>query len=155
MKTILIKIVIVCVVSNSIAYCEDTAIQKSANEVAKRVIADIAEPFLEYHPVIASEKRRLQGVGSSHEDFQLAEGGVHSRDLLRSYMLSNAASEKVRVAYAITVLAHKRQPLPSKGGILINGGDPVKNEQYLKDGLFLLARLAEIEKAEQAAPRNR
>jgi hypothetical protein len=119
------------------------AVEESANDVAKRVIAaPIAENKL------AREKEHPQGIGSRQEDFQLADAGDNSRNLIRAYMLSESVTEKVRIAYAITLVAQRRQPQPSLGqGFAV---DRDMNEQFLKDGLVLISRLAEIEKAEQA-----
>jgi hypothetical protein len=119
--------------------------EESPDDIAKRVIA---EPISENK--LSGEKDFPQGIGSSQEDFLLADAGDHSRDLMRDYMLGNSATEKVRIAYAITLLAKKRHPQPSIGrGVFFV--DRAKNEQYLKDGLVLVSRLAEIEKAEQAS----
>lgn len=126
--------------------------EESANDIAKRVIA---EPMSENK--LSREKEFPQGIGSRQEDFLLADAGDHSRDLMRNYMLSDSATEKVRIAYAITLLAKKRYPQPGVGKSSAFG-NPDKNEQYLKDGLALVSRLGEIEKAEggtgQAAPRH-
>ena len=117
--------------------------EESAADVAKRVIA---QPIAENK--LAGEKERPEGIGSRQEDFQLADAGDHSRDLIRTYMLSDSVTEKVRIAYAITLVAQKRHPQPSVGqGVFF--GDRDKNEQYLKDGLVLISRLRDIMKAEQ------
>ena len=62
-------------------------------------------------------------------------------------MISDAVPEKVRIAYALSVLRGKR--IPESSFRIFGNIDIKKNDGYLKDGLILAARFAEIEKAEQ------
>lgn len=128
--------------------------EESAVDIAKRVIADSSTAYTPRpaRPMGFVPKPPVR----KEEDIQLERAAEKARKEIHSYMLGEDVPEKTRIAYAITVLATKRIPdpfgLPTTATL---GGsvDVAKNDQFLRDGLVLAARLEELEKAEEAAPK--
>jgi hypothetical protein len=119
------------------------AVEESADDIAKRVIVDRSSA----HILLPTGPISYVPPRPPGED-QLAAAAIKAFDALTTYILSDAVPEKVRIAYAIRVLVGKRVPKASFHVITI---DTAINDGYLKDGLILAARFAEIEKVEQDA----
>lgn len=117
------------------------ALAETADEVARRVIADTSSAYTPVEPVLSLPPER------SPEDDRLAEAAKKSQKVVREFMLSDATPEKTRIAYAIGVLAAKRVSRGMRVSVL-GEFDTKKNDQYLIDARVLSARLAEIERAE-------
>lgn len=119
--------------------------EESAGEVAKRVIADKTSAFTPIElPAMGGVSAEVREPG----DEELANAAQKSSDVLVAYMLGDSVPEKVRIAYAIGVLASKRIPKSTK--YLFGQVDRQKNEGYIKDARILTARLAALEKDECA-----
>jgi hypothetical protein len=117
---------------------------KSANDIAKRVITDqfsIFPPIMRAS-IVTPEKPRQQ----SPQEIALEK----SKEVLRMYMISDKAPEKVRIAYAITVLADKRTPRAFN--LEEQTPDESMYKQNLEDSKALTRRLIEIEAEQVAAP---
>ena len=115
--------------------------QETGVNIAMRVIADESVAFIP----LQFEEGLMGDDPRDPQDAQLAEAASNCHNLVRKYMLGDNIPEKVRIAYAIRLLANKRMPTPvSPLGKL----DAKKNDRYLKDGLALAARLTEIAEAE-------
>ena len=147
MKSIISIFLVVSLVTVA---CAD---QESAIDIAKRVIADKSSP---YTPLDLPPASYVPAPPPRNpEDVQLETAARKSQDIVAAYWLSDAIPEKIRIAYAISVLASKRAVWSPNGKNLIIGKlDKDMVDGYLKDGLILAARLAEIEEAEQAASSN-
>lgn len=110
------------------------------NDIVKRVITDrssIFLPIMQGSVVTANEPQKQSPLEKSKEE-------------LRKYMISETVPEKVRIAYALTVLADKRTPR----AINIEGGMPIESmyNKNLEDTKVLIRRMLEIEEEQAVAP---
>lgn len=134
MKTLITICILFLAILNSPA-------EESPVEVAKRVIADKSQAFtlidLGITGVTSADRR-------DPRDDEFAIASKEAEAAMVAYMLGDSVPEMVRVAYAIRVLASKRVRTT---GFHPLGLDEEKNEQFLKDGLTLANRLAELKEA--------
>ena len=100
MKSIISIFLVVSLVTVA---CAD---QESAIDIAKRVIADKSSP---YTPLDLAPPGYVPApLPRNPEDVKLETAARQSQDIVAAYWLSDAIPEKIRIAYAISVLASKR-----------------------------------------------
>ena len=87
---------------------QETAVEETGVNIAMRVIADESVAFIP----LQFEEGLMGDDPRAPQDAQPAEAASNCHNLVRRYMLGDNIPEKVRIAYAIRLLANKRMPTP-------------------------------------------
>ncbi|MEM9235574.1 MAG: hypothetical protein AAGB14_02270 [Verrucomicrobiota bacterium] len=119
-----------------------SAAEEPAFELAKRVIEDKTLAFEDYQTQVPTMSIISADVRDPRGD-QLVAASKSADEVIEAYLLGEKVPEKVRVAFAIRILASKRIQ-NERPPHLFGKFDKEKNDQFLEEGLILAARLEKL-----------